>query len=246
MAYEKGPAFPGARIEDADFSHARLHAPNFGGAKITGASFYAADISGYIGGLRLNGIEVEPLVAAELERRFPERTMLRARTPDELVEAWAMIEGIWQATLTRARLLPESTLLARVDDEWSFAETHRHLILATDCWLRRMVKGIERPYHPWGVAGTWLSDPASWGLDPAAAPTVGEVLEVRRARMAEVNATIAALTEAELERICTPPDAPGHPNREHSVLECLHMILNEEWQHHSYAVRDLGVAETPT
>ena len=44
----------------------------------------------------------------------------------------------------------------------SFVETHRHLVMATDCWLRRMVKGMERPFHPWGVSGSWLRDPASF------------------------------------------------------------------------------------
>jgi hypothetical protein len=55
MPYEKGPELSGARIEDADFSNARLHAPNFEGAKITDAWFCDADISGDLEGLRLNG-----------------------------------------------------------------------------------------------------------------------------------------------------------------------------------------------
>jgi len=71
MGYDKGPSLPGARIEDADFSGARLHAPNFAGAKITDAWFDGADISGDLEGLRLNGVEVAPLVEAELERMFP-------------------------------------------------------------------------------------------------------------------------------------------------------------------------------
>ena len=28
-----------------------------------------------------------------------------------------------------------------------------------------------------------------------------------------------------------------------TVLACLHVILNEEWEHHRYAVRDLEVLE---
>jgi uncharacterized protein YjbI with pentapeptide repeats len=242
MAYEKGPSLPGSRIEDADFANARLHAPNFEGAKITDASFYGANISGDIEGLVLNGVEVAPLVTAELERRFPDRMLLRASDPEGLRAAWAMIEATWATTLAQALELPESTLFERVDDEWSFVETLRHLILATDAWLRRMVKGIEHPYHSWGLAGSWLTDPASWGLDYGANPLLGEVLAVRRDRMEEVKATVADLTQSELERICQPPTTPGHPNREHSVLECLHVILNEEWEHHRYAVRDLGIA----
>jgi uncharacterized protein YjbI with pentapeptide repeats len=242
VAYEKGPSLPGARIEDADFSDARLHAPDFRGSKITDASFYGADISGDLEGLILNGVEVAPLVMAERERRFPELAMLRASDPEGLTAAWAMIEATWDGTVALALALPESSLLARVDDEWSFVETLRHLILATDTWLRRMVKGMERPYHPWGLAGSWLTDPASWGLDYSATPTVAEVLAVRRERMSEVKATIADLSEAELERICTPPDTPGYPRSEHPVHECLHVILNEEWEHNRYAVRDLGIA----
>src|SRR5213078_536295 len=117
------------------------HAPNFEGAKITDAWFYGADISGDLEGLRLNGVEVAPLVKAELERLFPERAKLRATTPDALAAAWVMIEDTWQATLTRARTLPDVALSKRVDEEWSFVETLRHLVLATDIWLRRMIKG---------------------------------------------------------------------------------------------------------
>ncbi len=147
-------------------------------------------------------------------------------------------------TLARAGALPERSLSERVDDEWSFVETLRHLVLATDCWLRRMVKGMDRPYHPWGLAGSWLNDPAGWGIDPAATPTLDEIVEVRRERMDEVRRTISAVTVEELGRVCLPPATPGHPNVPHTVLECLHVILEEEWEHHRYAVRDLELLET--
>lgn len=239
MAYDKGPSLPGARIEDADFANARLHAPNFEGAKITDAWFYGADISGDIEGLTLNGVEVAPLVQAELDRRQPERAKLRATDPAGLAEAWALIERTWQDTVATARSLSEDRLNERVDDEWSFVETLRHLVTATDCWLRRMVQGMERPYHPWGLAGSWLRDPASWGFDPSAHPSLDDVLALRDERMDEVKAAIAALTPGELERVCVPPATPGHPNSPHTVLACLHVILNEEWEHNRYAVRDL-------
>lgn len=243
MPYEKGPSLPRARLEDLDLSDARLHAPNFEGTRITDGWFYNADISGDIEGLRLNGVEVAPLVIAELERRHPERVKLRASDPQGLAEAWEMIESLWEATVARSREVPEPMLHERVDDEWSFVETHRHLILATDCWLRRMVKGMGRPYHPWGLAGSWLTDPAAWGLDPAADPALRDVLQVRRERMDEVADTIRGLTTAELERVCAPPGTPGHPNRDHTVLECLHVILNEEWEHNGYVRRDLDILE---
>ena len=150
MASDQGRDFQGARLDDADFSGARLHGPNFEGTRITDGWLRDADISGFIGGLRVNGIEVAPLVEAELDRRFPERVKLRAADPQGLADAWAMIEDVWRATLVRARALPEPVLLDRVDGEWSFVETLRHLVFATDCWLFRMVRQAARPYHPWG------------------------------------------------------------------------------------------------
>src|SRR3954451_4159537 len=123
MGEDKRGSFAGARMDDVDFSNARLHAPNFEGAKITDAWFYGADISGDLEGLRLNGVEVGPLVTAELERLFPERVKLRATEPGGLAEAWGMIEDTWQATIARARALPQPSLFERVDEEWSFVET---------------------------------------------------------------------------------------------------------------------------
>jgi hypothetical protein len=233
--------FRGIRLDDADFSGGRLHSPNFEGTRITDAWLLNADISGYIDGLRVNGVEVAPLVEAELDRRFPERVKLRATDPHGLAEAWALIEDVWRTTVARARTFPEAALHEQVDEDWSFVETLRHLILATDFWLLRMVRQMPPPYHSWGLAGSFLTDPAGVGLDYDSNPTLDEVLGVRRERMDAVRDTIEALTPAELERVCVPPDAPGHPTEPHSVLECLHVILDEEWEHSRYANRDLDI-----
>jgi hypothetical protein len=191
----------------------------------------------------VNGVEIAPLVEAELDRRFPERVKLRAADPQGLAEAWTMIEEVWATTLARARKLPEPLLFERVDGDWSFVETQRHLILATDAWLFRMIRHVARPYHPWGLAGSFLTDPASLGLEYDANPSLDEVLAVRRERMDAVKETIAALTSEDLERLCVPPETPGHPDEARTVLECLHVILDEEWEHSRYANRDLAILE---
>ncbi|WP_372430404.1 hypothetical protein [Janibacter melonis] len=46
--------------------------------------------------------------------------------------------------------MPAGTVDASVDDEWSFAQTLRHLVMATDTWLGRAVLGLDQPYHPLG------------------------------------------------------------------------------------------------
>jgi hypothetical protein len=240
MAHER--MFPeGTRVDDLDLSNVHLHAVNFDGAKITDASLCGADISGDIEGTRVNGVEIEPLVEAELDTRFPERVKLRAADVAGLRPAWSMLEGLWAATTDRAAQLPENLQTQRVNGEWSFIQTLRHLIFATDCWLFRGVYQVARPYHPWGLP--WEGVAPEWarqlGLDVSANPSLAALLPVRQDHQQAVRATLVDLTDDQLPEVRTAPDEPGHPSGAHSVLHCLHVLLREEWEHHRYAVRDL-------
>lgn len=58
--------------------------------------------------------------------------------------------------------MPADTVDVPVDGEWSFAQTLRHLVLATDVWLRRAILEVEQPFHPFGQAGPGAEDD---GLD---------------------------------------------------------------------------------
>lgn len=237
--------FRSRRLDGADFGGARLHDANFENARITDSYLAGLDITatvpGWIQGLRVNGVEVAPLVEAELDRQHPEHAKLRSNDPSLLREAWAAVEEGWAVTVARARSLPEPLLHERVGGDFSFVETLRHLIMATDLWLFRAVRREPYPYHPWGIAGPWLENPEQWGLDPAADPSLDQVLEVRAGRVAAVRETFAALTPAELARVAVAPDTPGHPapGTSRPVARCLHTILNEEWWHRRYAERDL-------
>jgi hypothetical protein len=231
------------RVEGADFSGVRLHGPDFENSVVTDGWFVNADFSGDVGGMLVNGIEISPLIEAELNRRSPGRALLRSTDPNDLVQAWSMLDGIWQSTISRARQLPEPLLHERVNEEWSFVETLRHLIMATDCWHGRMIQGDPHPYHAWGLVGPFLRDPESLGLDLAASPSLDEVLVVRRERFAEVGDTIRSLSAINLDRLCIPPTTPGHPQERRTVLHCLHVILEEEWEHNRYANRDLDILE---
>jgi hypothetical protein len=70
--------------------------------------------------LLVNGVDVVPLVDAELNRRFPGRELRDAETPEGLSAAWATLEQTWPATLDRALEMPPGTLDASVANEWSF------------------------------------------------------------------------------------------------------------------------------
>ncbi len=238
--------FPaGSRVDDLDLSSVHLHGANFEGAKLTDAYLCGADISGDIEGVRVNGVAIEPLVTAELDRRFPERRKLRSTDIEGLRDAWSLLEERWAATTERAYRLPEDAQSRRIDGEWSVVETLRHLIFATDCWLFRAIRMDRHPYHPWGLP--WTGAETNWarevGLDLSATPTLDEVVPVRRQRQQAVRATLHDLTDGELADVRTAPDDPGHPNGGHSVLHCFHVLCNEEWEHHRYTLRDLDVLE---
>lgn len=109
----------GARFTGADLAGARFRNVNLAGVKMVDAVLVDADLSGLIDGLTVNGIEVAPLIAAEMERRYPERRRLFATDPDGLRAAWSEVETFWGETVERARALPEALLHRRVDEEWA-------------------------------------------------------------------------------------------------------------------------------
>jgi hypothetical protein len=56
--------------------------------------------------LQVNGVNVVPLVDAELNHRFPGRELRDAKTAEGLSAAWAAFEQTWRATLDRALASP--------------------------------------------------------------------------------------------------------------------------------------------
>ena len=195
------------------------------------------------GGSRLlvNGVDVVPLVDAELNRRFPGRELRGAADPESLRAAWTAVVRAWEVTIGRAVAMPPGTVDASVDHEWSVAQTLRHLVMATDTWLGRAILQQEQPYHPVGLphddGGSEAYDESVFA---AATPPFVDVLEARTDRQAMVRNFLAAVTPEELGAPRTNPHASG---QQETVLSCLHTILEEEWEHHRYAVRDLDILE---
>lgn len=234
------------RFADADLAGARFVRCDLSGVvmravDVSDASIDAPWLIGSGAPLLVNGVDVAPFVDAELNRRFPGRELRSAADPEGLRAAWAALERTWTATLERVASMPVGAAEVCVDGEWSFAQTLRHLVMATDTWLRRAVLGVDEPYHPIGQPhAEYTTDGNDLSVFSAAAPDFDEVLAVRAERMAMVSSFIAAVTADDLAGARANPWAPDHHE---TVLSCLHTILEEEWEHHRYAVRDLDAID---
>jgi hypothetical protein len=172
--------------------------------------------------------------------------LLAARTVDDFTASWAHVERSWDATVTRARRLPEAALHERVDGEWSFVETQRHLVFATDAWLRNAVLAQPSPFHPLGLPHSSFpaESAAAIGLDADTQPTLDDVLAVRAEQMAEVRRALDLLADADLDPPCLQSPLEGWDDELPSVRECLFTVMEEELEHHRYATRDLAVLES--
>jgi hypothetical protein len=239
-----GEDWSGANFRQVDLSGARFRNVDLRGVKMVDALLVDADLSGLVDGMKINGIEVAPLIKAEMERRYPSRTALFASDASGLQDACHSVHSQWLVTIERARRLPEERLHQRVDEEWSFVETLRHLIFVTDAWIGRVVIGDPHPFHPIGLPPDFVVDGASYGIDPDADPDLGTVVDVRESRFALVTNLAASASPDELERVCPPNPVAGYPpDTQHRVLDCIWTVLDEEWWHHQFAIRDLATLE---
>jgi len=244
--YQNTDAFRNASFTSVDFSGAKFRDCDLRNVKIVDTWLTDVDISGLVRNVVVNDVDVTAYVEAELDRRHPERVQVRAvKTADDYREAWATLERLWSETVARAERLPEPAREERVDDEWSFAETLRHLVFATDAWVSRTILDEPMPYHRIGLTHTGYppADAAALGVDLAARPSFAEVLQVRADRLALVRRVVDGLTDSELERPCTRTPAPGYPEESRTVGRCLRVVMDEECEHRRYAVRDLAVLE---
>src|SRR5262249_55049856 len=228
--------FSGARFEQVDFSRAWFRNVYFTGATLRGAWLEDVDIDGEIRNVRINGVDIVPLVEAELNRRYPERTKLDPADADGFREAWAIVERVWPPTVERAKRLPPELLHERVEREYSFIETLRHLVFATDAWVRRAILGLPQPYSPLGLPHDEMQPAPGCPTARHAPPPLAEMLELPADRMRPVHDAIATLTD---DRVGPQPDRvppPGSPPaRSYPVRRCLRTILSEEWLHRLYA-----------
>ena len=125
-------------------------------------------------------------------------------------------------------------------------ETLRHLVFVTDSWASRTILDQPNPFHRLALPQTAYApaDAAALGIELDARPSYAEVMDARADRMALVRGILDDLTDSELGRPCRRSPAPGYPEGDRPVAECLAVVMEEECEHHRFAVRDLAVLES--
>ena len=249
-----------ADLRGKEFERADLTGARFTTVSLNGATFRACDlnrvvmrgvdmvdtsIDGEIHGLVINGVEVAPLVEAELDRRYPTRPKFRPTSPDGFREAWDLNEGLWESTVARARRLPPENLHESVDGEWSFIQTLRHLAFATESWVGRCILGDPSPWHPLSLPWDQMGPRPGVPHDRDARPPLDDALALRLGAMAMMRRVVDSLTDPQLDSRTEPLVGPGWPDEGEvfTICKCLLIVLNEEWWHRRYAERDLAVLE---
>ena len=227
-----------ARFVEADFSGAEFRGVDFTEVTISDAWLQNVQLSGRVDGLSVNGIDVTEYVERQLDERHPERTILAPTDSDGMRVAWRAIELFSAATLERARRLPPDRLAVSVGGEWTFLETIRHLVFATDRWIGGPVFGDADPFHRLGMPNPPRDEAAPGIFELDTSPSPDEVFTLRRSRMDRVAEFLITVENAELDRAVQSPNGGAT-----SVRNCLHVVFREEWWHNQYANRDLEVLE---
>lgn len=240
MATYTGDEFEGATFQGASLKGATIRFSDVSGVIMRSVDVGGLDIDSHdleFGSLVVNGVDVVPLVEAELDRVFPGRGLRKAATPEGLRAAWVAVQGAWADMVATT---PVDRVDDHVPDEWSLAQTLRHLVLATDCWLGGAIRRDPQPFHE---IGQIFDGAAQMGFDMSIfrpePPTYNEVLAVRAEKQQQVTDFLDSVTPEQLAEERDNPWGGGdwHP----TVGDCVRVILEEEWAHLRYIRRDLAI-----
>lgn len=233
MAEEfEGRDFTEAVFWGVDLTNATLRDVNFTGARMKNVWLVDVDIDGLIDRLVVNGVDVTEFVNRH-DPWYPLRGMLRPTDIAGLRAALDALDAEWAATVKHARALTDEQLHQSVGGEWSFVETQQHLVFGVDKWFTAPLLG-QATFHPIGLPNTGSRDFGWLGLDLDARPSLDQVLAVRNEQSAQLGAFVDGLSEEEFTR-----EVEVLENGTVPLLECLYTVLEESFEHHRYALRDL-------
>ncbi len=234
MAEEfEGKDFTDAVFWGVDLTNSTLRDVNFTGARMRNVWLVDVDIDGLVDRLVVNGVDVTAFVN-EHDQWYPLRGMLRPTDVAGVRAALQALDAAWAATLQRARTLTDAQLHESVGGEWSFVETQQHLVFGVDKWFSSPLLG-RATFHAIGLPNTGSRDYGWAGLELEARPSLDAVLIVRDEQMAQLHAFVDGLSVDEFTR-----EVEVLENGTVPLIECLYTVIEESFEHHRYALRDLA------
>jgi hypothetical protein len=220
----------------ADLRGARFRDVNLSDVKISHAWLVGVEVDAFIERVVINGVDVTAFVN-DHDPWYPLRTVLRVSDPESMRAGWAALNEAWAETIAWAQRLPPEAVVVSVDGEWSFVQTLRHLIFATDKWFTVPILGGS--FHPCGLPNTGSVDFPWPGLDLEAAPALADVLAVRADRGTRLGEYLADVATDDLTRTVDVLE-----NGPHMIRDCISTVFEEEFWHNRYARRDLAQVDT--
>lgn len=224
-------------LSDSVFWGVNLQRAMFRDADLSGARFFHTlwsdvSIDGVVQRLVVNGVDVTDHVNRH-DRWYPLRTQLEPTSAHDLCAAWATLQAEWSALIARATAGAPDVATRSMNGEWSLRDTLRHLLFAIEKWFGVPVLG-QQAYTSFALPNTGSQGLAWPGIDLAADPDLAEVLAARADRIDQFTRHIEALDIDSLPAIYEVPENGPVP-----ALMCFHVVLEEEFEHLRYAMRDL-------
>ena len=229
-------------FEDKDFSDAvfwgvKLARAQFRDTAFEETNFFHTlwrnvEIDGEIQGLVVNGVDITDYVNRN-DRWYPLRYQLSPNDAVGLRASWNQLEKEWSGLLARVGAAAPSIAETSIDNEWSLLDTLRHLLFAMDKWFTWPILGIHI-FSPLGLPNA-ESQAGEWpGLASIENIDFDAVLRQRK----QQHESFALFLET-LDVNALPATVDVLENGAVPTLSCFHVILEEEFEHLRYMIRDL-------
>jgi hypothetical protein len=214
-----------------DLQRATFRDVDLMGARISHARLADVVIDAEIDQLVINGVDVTAYIN-ERDHWFALRSQLHPTEPENMRQGWQAFLTAWGSAIERVRGLPEGQRRASVDGEWSFVETLRHLVFATDKWFTVPILGGA--FHPMGLPNSGSADFGWPGIDNSADPTFEAAAAALQDRWAQLRGYLEDVEPAALA-----VEVAVLENGASAVHDCIGVVFEEHFQHLRYATRDL-------
>ncbi len=231
--------FHDRNLSESEFWGVDLTRTRFRDTDLSGSEFFhthwrGVTIDGVVDKLVVNGVDVTDFVNAH-DPWYPVRTQLEPTTNAELRHVWQTLQSEWSALIRRMLDLPAEVVQSSIDGEWSARDTLRHLVFVIDKWFMWPVLGA-REFSAIGLPNTG-SQALNWpGVDLDADPSFEDVLAVRSEKIACFTGYIEAASVGDL-----PGTVEVLENGTVPAIMCVHAVLEEEFEHLRYTIRDLDI-----